>query len=98
MTVAIVVYKGLIPVVDRILTANHGKPEQLKEVLYPVSGMLEAFCYEKGEHRKSDATEATHDLIKKCFVLHQVVGTVVYHHRDDGNDLQCATTQWRQMD
>lgn len=69
-----------------------------KEVLHPVSGMPKALCNEKGEHRKGDAPEAAHNLVKECSVLHQVVGTVVCHHRKDGDDLQCATTQWRQMD
>ena len=77
--------------VPRHLT-NYGKSKQLQEVLHPVSGMPEALCNEEGEHRKSDATEATHDLIKKCSVLHQVVDTVVCHHGKDGDDLQCATT------
>ena len=72
--------------------ADYCKSEQLQEVLHPVSGMPEALCNEEGKHRKSDATEAAHDLIKKCTVLHQVVGTVVCHHGKDGDDLQCATT------
>lgn len=55
-------------------------------------------CYEKGEHRKGDTTEAAHALVKERAVFHQVVGTMVCHHRKDGDDLQCATTQWRQMD
>ena len=75
---------------------DYGKPEQQQEVLHPVSGIPEAFSYEEGEHWKSNATEAAHDLIKKCAVLHQVVGTMICHHRKNGNDLQCATTQWRQ--
>ena len=69
------------------------KSQQLQEVLHPVLGMPEAFCYEEGEHRKGNATEAAHDLVKEGAVFHQVVGTVVCHHREDSNDLQCATTQ-----
>ena len=72
---------------------DYGKSQQLQKVLHPVSGMLEALCYEEGEHRKGNATEAAHDFVKEHAVLHQVVGTVVCHHGKDGDDLQCATTQ-----
>lgn len=72
---------------------DYGKSQQLQKVLHPISGMLEALCNEEGEHRKGDATEAAHDLVKERAVLHQVVGTVVCYHRKNGNDLQCATTQ-----
>lgn len=75
------------------LFTDYGKSQQLQKVLHPVSGILEALCYEEGEHRKGNATEAAHDLVKECSVLHQVVGTVVCYHRKNGNDLQCATTQ-----
>ena len=49
---------------------DYGKSQQLQEVLHSVSGMPEALCNEKGEHRKSDAPKAAHDLVKVRAVFH----------------------------
>ena len=63
------------------------------QLVSTVLSVRKSLCYQKRKHRESDTPHTAHRFIQYRAMFQQVIGTMVYHHRKNGNDFQCATAQ-----